>query len=330
MSDYASAKKTGFDEIPVVDITGIGGDADTVTCIGRELVETARRVGFFYIINHQVDPAARSAAFEASKRFFTSPQSVKESISVNQNQRGWLGEGLTRLEGSATHDSKEVFFWGWEIDNNDPDYLAEVPLVAPNQWPDTQAPWLKDAITDYYMQVVDLGHNLMRAIAVGLGADPEFFAGRYHKPLARGQLVYYPPASEEDFADARFGAAAHTDFGALTILAQDDNGGLQVLNQDGDWIEAPPIENTFVCNIGDLLQIWTGGTLISTRHRVINRSGKERFSIPIFFDPTSTTMIDPADLGFPRVESPITAGEHISGRNRKNFKHYAKSSSNLT
>jgi len=324
MTDYASAKETAFRDIPVIDISGIDSDLATRTRIGGQLVNTARTVGFFYVKGHGVDPALRKAAFDVSARFFKASEDVKNSVAVDQNQRGWLGQGLTKLEGSATHDSKEVFFWGWEIADDDPDFLAGIPLVAPNQWPDETAPWLKTAVMAYYGQVVTLGHSLMRALAIGLGADAGFFAKHYDKPLARGQLVYYPTATEQDFEEARFGAAAHTDFGALTILAQDDNGGLQVRNQNGDWIEAPPIENTYVCNIGDLLQKWTGGTLNSTLHRVINRSGRERYSIPVFFDPTSTAIIDPEQLGFAGEGEPITAGEHISGRNRRNFLHYEK------
>ncbi|MDB3999285.1 hypothetical protein N9448_06675 [Litorivicinus sp.] len=92
----------------------------------------------------------------------------------------------------------------------------------------------------------------MKYLAIGLHVDPIIFKDAYQKPLGHGQLVYYPPISEEDIAAERFGASAHTDFGVLTILQQDHLGGLQIMNRSGEWIEAPPIEGTFVCNIGDL------------------------------------------------------------------------------
>jgi isopenicillin N synthase-like dioxygenase len=123
----------------------------------------------------------------------------------------------------------------------------------------------------------------------------------------------------------RFGAAAHSDFGALTLLMQDSLGGLQVQNKQGRWIEAPPIEGTFVCNIGDLLERWTNKRLVSTKHRVINRSQKSRFSIPVFYDPTSQAVIDPCDLGIAIEDAlfePITAGDYIQSKNKRNFVHY--------
>ena len=127
----------------------------------------------------------------------------------------------------------------------------------------------------------------------------------------------------EDIAQNRLGAAAHTDFGVLTVLMQDMQGGLQVRNPAGDWIEAPPVQGTLVCNIGDLLERWTGGRLTSTVHRVINRNPTSRYSIPVFCDPASETPIDPRDFGVSgNAENIISAGEYIMGRNTKNFGHY--------
>jgi isopenicillin N synthase-like dioxygenase len=111
----------------------------------------------------------------------------------------------------------------------------------------------------------------------------------------------------------------------MTLLLQDMNGGLQVRNRAGEWVEATPIPGTLVCNIGDLLNRWSNETLSSNLHRVINRSGNERHSIPIFFDPDSDAVVDPADLGFPEGTAkypPITASDYIHGKNKKNFTQY--------
>jgi isopenicillin N synthase-like dioxygenase len=148
----------------------------------------------------------------------------------------------------------------------------------------------------------------------------DFFETYYELPLARGQLVYYPPSRDIDEADQRFGVAPHTDFGVLTFLLQDDSGGLQIQTRGGEWVEAPPIPGTLVCNIGDLLQRWSNDRFVSTVHRVINRSGNARYSIPVFFDPNSSTIVDPRDLGAKvPVYRPVVAGEHIAGRNKKSF-----------
>ena len=320
--NYASTKHIDFDSIPIIDLTGVEAGAGRAR-IGAQIIAAAQTVGFFYISGHGVGEDLRDQAFAASRAFFEKPEGEKAKVAVDQNQRGWMAQGMTKLEGSKTHDAKEVFFWGWDVAADDPDLLAGVPMVAQNQWPAE----LRADLMPYYLAVTAMGRHVMAAIAVGLGLPATFFAKGYEAPLARGQLVYYPKMEDDDMQAERFGAAAHSDFGALTILMQDNNGGLQVQNKAGDWIAAPPVDGTFVCNIGDLLERWTNRRLVSTKHRVLNTSGRSRYSIPIFFDPNARTIIDPADvIGSGEVAqfAPITAGDHIMGRNKRNFAHYSK------
>ncbi|CAN0603342.1 unnamed protein product, partial [Ectocarpus sp. 12 AP-2014] len=204
-----------------------------------------------------------------------------------------MATGMSRLQGSATHDLKEVFFWGTDVADDDPDLLAGRPLVAKNQWPDQAFPRLQSELRPYYDAVCGVGAKVLSAIAVALDAPPDFFESRYISPLARGQMVYYPPSTATDEAEQRFGVAPHTDFGVLTLLLQDQSGGLQVRTKSGLWVEAPPIAGTLVCNIGDLLQRWSNDRFSSTVHRVINRTKDARHSIPVFYDPNTKTKIDP-------------------------------------
>lgn len=321
---YAEAKFANVSDIPVIDLK-TDGVIDEVETIATLLIEAASETGFFYVSGHGVPVELCNQAMRASRSFFELPESTKMAIAINQHQRGWMRQGLSNLEGSATHDAKEVFFWGRDVDPNDPQAEKSLPLVHPNQWPDRDAPFLRTEITPYYESIMALGLRILKYLAIGLDVDPIIFKEAYQKPLGRGQLVYYPPISEEDIAAKRFGAAAHTDFGVLTILQQDHLGGLQIMNRSGEWIEAPPIEGTFVCNIGDLLERWTNGRLVSTTHRVLNRSGRSRYSIPIFCDPSSDTVIDPRDFN-PAVGSdapePVQAGAYIMSKNRTNFSHY--------
>ena len=220
---------------------------------------------------------------------------------------------------------KEVFFWGAETDEMGADLLEGKPLVAVNQWPTKTFPELQTELMPYYNAVCHVARQVMSAIAVSLNQPHDFFNTCYQKPLAQGQLVYYPPSTTSDEAEHRFGVEPHTDFGVLTLLLQDDSGGLQVKNLTGDWIEAPQIPGTLVCNIGDLLERWSNRRFKSTLHRVINRTENARYSIPIFFDPHTDTIIDPIDLGVAKQDSafdPVKAAEHIAGRNRKSFKQY--------
>lgn len=323
-SDFAKASTIATDTIPVIDVTGVldGSDIDGVA---SDIHAAATQVGFFYIKGHGIPQALIDQAFDVARAFFGQPLTVKETVAVSTDQRGWMATGMSTLQGAKTHDLKEVFFWGAEVTADDPDLLAGKPLVAQNQWPDRAYPALRTDLTPYYDAVCQVARRVLSAIAVSLGQPADFFDPRYHKPLARGQLVYYPPSTSADEADERFGVAPHTDFGVLTFLLQDNNGGLQVRLRSGEWIAAPPIPGTLVCNIGDLLQRWTNDRFQSTVHRVINRSGNARYAIPVFFDPNTDAVIDPSDFGVSpedRKHHPVTAGAHIAGRNAKSFAQY--------
>jgi len=308
--------------LPVIDI-GTGWDQadNNIQRVAAKIYQAATEIGFFYVCDHSIDAAETNAATEAARRFFDFPLEQKQTISVNQLNRGFMAMGNSTMHGADTYDLKEVLFWGPDTPKDDPDLLAGHPLVGKNRWPSFM-PDLRSAIYPYYQSVLACGIRILQAIAVGLGLEQSFFQSRYHNPLGRGQLVYYPPQ-----ADERYGVAPHTDFGCITLLLQDSNGGLEVRGRDGEWIDAPPLPDTLVVNIGDLLQRWSNNRLISTEHRVINRSGNKRHSIAIFCDPDSNAVIDARDMELSRDElalyEPITAGEYIMSRNQASFAHYA-------
>ena len=323
-SDFAKAQPIDTSQIPVIDIAAAIEGSD-ISQVAAQIHRAACDIGFFYIKGHGIEPRLINQAFTVARDFFAQPTSAKETIAVDTNQRGWMATGMSRLQGSVTHDLKEVFFWGAEVSDTDTDLLENAPLVAKNQWPDTVFPRLQTELTPYYDAVCNVGEKVLSAIAVSLDQSPDFFASRYVSPLARGQMVFYPPSTDTDEAEQRFGVAPHTDFGVLTLLLQDQSGGLQVRTRDGVWIEAPPIDGTLVCNIGDLLQRWSNDRFASTVHRVINRTKNARYSIPVFYDPNTRAQIDPKDLGVPAElckYPPVQAGAHIMGRNRKSFAQF--------
>jgi len=325
-SDFAAASVTDKNQIPVIDVSAAIDETD-IASVASAIHAAAIDHGFFYISGHGIAPETITKAFAVACDFFALPDQDKGTVAVNTDQRGWMATGMSHLQGAKTHDLKEVFFWGTETAADDPDVLANKPLVAVNQWPDVVFPRLHADLRPYYDAVCDVARQVMKAIAVSLDQPADFFDRMYDRPLARGQLVYYPPSSDDDEAAERFGVAPHTDFGVLTLLLQDQSGGLQVRSKAGHWIEAPPIEGTLVCNIGDLLARWSNDRFASTLHRVINRTQAARYSIPVFFDPNTDTVIDPVDLGTPAADSrypAVTAGGHISGRNKKSFSHFAK------
>ena len=313
--------------LPVLDLGPLraGGDAG-LAALAAEIRRAAEEVGFFYVANHGIDPALQTAAQAAALAFFARPEAEKHRVAVDRRNRGFMAMGDCRLPGAEASDLKEVFFWGPEAAPDDPEVLAGRPLVGPNNWPDFQ-PGLRAAVWPYYRAVLGVGAGLLRAVALSLGLDPDFFASRYRKPLGRGQLVFYPPHPVGRELP-NFGAAPHCDFGCLTLLLQDDNGGLEVETRDGRWVAAPPLEGTMVVNIGDLLARWSNDRFRSTLHRVVNRSGRRRLSIPVFYDPDSSAVVDPRDLGLPPGEAPryeaVAAGDYILSRNKLSFAHYAK------
>ena len=260
--------------------------------------------------------AVIDAAAGAARDFFHLPAEVKAGVKANARHRGWHALGGALMEGAKHSDRKEFFSIGLELPEDDPAVLAGEALRGPNQWPDF-APALRPAMGAYYDAMFGLGGRLLRAVAVSLGLEEGFFAPRYRKPLQRTQAIFYPPQSvgaEEEV----YGVAPHTDFGCITLLWQDGNGGLQVRErQSGAWIDAPPLPGTLVVNVGDLLGRWSNDRFASTPHRVVNRSGRERMSIATFHDPDFGAVIDPRELGTPEGEAryePITAGQHILNR----------------
>jgi len=317
---YASATSIDAAHIPVIDIEPLtGSDPVAIAAVGQGLLEAAGRVGFFYVRNYAVSQPLIDRVYALSHRFFALPADVKRSVRINALHRGFLAVGEARMYDKARIDLKESFIWGPELGPDDPDVAAGKPLMGPNQWP-AAMPELAPTLKEYSAAVMDCGRSLLRGFAVSLGLEPNFFRERFAKPLARCSLIYYPPQPAESGSD-QFGVAPHTDYGGLTLLNQDDTGGLQVRTRSGEWVTAPPIPGTFVVNIGDLMARWTNDRFLSTPHRVVNSSGRARYSVGVFFDPAFDAVIDPVDLrpNGPALYPPVTCGKYIVSRLDKAF-----------
>lgn len=171
-----------------------------------------------------------------------------------------------------------------------------------------------------------LGRKMARAIAIALDLPADSLQPFFADPTTFLRLLHYPPQPPEE---GLFGSAPHTDYGFVTLLAQDDVGGLEVLNKDGDWVPAPPIPGSFVMNVGDILARWSNDVFVSTPHRVINASGRERYSQPFFFDPSMAETIDvlPTCIGpdGQKKYQPIVYRDYLMERIEKNY-HYRKKS----
>jgi isopenicillin N synthase-like dioxygenase len=316
-----------FDEVPLIDIGGLrSGVPGAAQKVADAICRASTEVGFFYVVNHGVPQDKIDRAIAAAQAFFALPDETKARVKVNSRHRGFLGMGGAKMYAGAIPDLKESFVWGLELAESDPDVSPERTLLGPNQWPGFM-PELGPALYGWYEQALACGNDLLRAFALGLGLPESFFVSRFTKPMARGSVVHYPPqppVSEKD----QFGVGPHTDYGFITILWQDQVGGLEVLNAAKRWVPAPPVPGSFVVNVGDLLARWSNDRFASTPHRVVNRSGRERYSMPVFFDPNWETMVDPRECGLPAGDAPhyppVIAGEHIRGRFDRAFKYRGK------
>ncbi len=312
------AASLAAEDIPVIDFGPfLSGTAVQKTDTARQIGAACRNTGFFYVINHGVPAALVAQTFAESARFFALPDAKKAEIAIENSacHRGWFkigGENLDPAKQKQSGDLKEGVKIGRDLGPDHPKVIAGLPLHGPNQWPDL--PGWRAAMQTYYDAMDQLGRHLLQAFATALELDPTYFDGFLDTPMTTLGPLHYPPQAGH-ITEAQLGAGAHTDFGCLTILAQDDNGGLQVRARNGGWIDAPPIPGSFVVNIGDMMERWTNGVFTSTLHRVINVSGRERYSIPFFFDPDFSAEVRciPTCLapGEAPKHAPTTAGQHL-------------------
>lgn len=320
----AAARQIDAAHIPVIDIGALRDGSDPVG-VARALHRASREVGFLYVANHGVPEADIDAARAAAFRLFRAEAADKATVKVSGAHRGWLAPGGARMGDDQLPDLKESFIWGWQ----DAAGLTpeDHPLRGANRWPAFQ-PGLEPAAMAWFHGAHALAGHLMRGFALGLDLPEDFFLRQTARPMSRASFVWYPPQPQPAAAGAgpsgpgQFGVGPHTDFGVLTLLSQDDVGGLQVQTLDGDWVAAPPIPGTLVINVGDLLSRWTDGAYRSTPHRVINASGRERLSLVLAWDPEPQAMIDPAAVFGPAhvtETAPISCGDYLEQRFARAF-----------
>jgi isopenicillin N synthase-like dioxygenase len=304
--------------IPVISLAGLrSGRSADLQRIGAEIGSAARGLGFFSLAGHGIAPALIDDVFVRSAAFFALPDADKERLSVanSTSYRGYVRLGEEKLDPALAGDVKECFNAGPDLTADDPDVLAGTPFHAVNQWPDL--PGFRPALLAYQRAALDLVVLLHRAIATDLGIDVRYFDRYFTHAVGILRLLHYPP-HPGTFDGNVYGAGAHTDYGNLTLLAQDETGGLEVRTRDGDWIVAPPAPGTLVCNIGDCLMRWTNDRYVSNPHRVVNRSGRERYSVAFFGDPNADALVEclPSVLapGEAPKYPPITYADYLRSR----------------
>ena len=323
--------------IPLIDLTdALDANSSNIQNVVDKIRLAATTSGFFYIQNHGISDELIKRQFDLAKRLFELPEQTKRQYdqAKNPSHRGFEQIAAQKLDTAAKPDLKEGFYCGLNYAADDPYVLAGYQNYGLNQWPSKELPETEAYCQEYIAAMNQLCERIMQLLALSLGLDEHYFDASLVNPMVTLRLLKYPPHPENADPDT-FGAGAHTDWGSITILAQDDCGGLEVCMPDGTWVEAPPIANTFVVNLGDLIPRWTNGLYKSYPHRVRNRysQGKPRYSIPYFYGPTYFTHITalPGTLKADEeyAYTPCTAGEHMEEMYFKSFELHQNNTAQL-
>lgn len=302
--------------IPIIDLSTdpASGNFDTLV---RQFHNAYSRLGFGMVVNHGIDPALTKALFEASEAFHALPVTEKLKHALDSNHRGYIPINTSTDVNSTLANVKkpnqsESFMVMREDTADSTPVKSGAYLAGPNQWPGIAG--FKSAVDAYIQSITPVAEKLLHIASLAIGAGKNELLPLFNPPTLWLRLLHYPPCPPSS-PDDLFGSAPHTDFGALTLLSQDEVGGLQVLTPDNQWIDVPTIPGALVVNVGDMLQQLSNGILKSTPHRVINHSGKERYSCVFFYDPYVDKTIEPLPTCIaanpPRRFEPLHFGDFL-------------------
>ncbi len=280
-----------------------------------ELLAAYGDVGFAYLIGHGVSDELVASVFEASRRFHALPLPEKMAIELNELHRGYIPINTSTDRNSelaeVTKPNQSASFMMMTGDF----------LPGPNQWPDLDG--FRSTLERYHETLASLASKVIDLLMVALG-EPEAPAGAFDYPTTWLRLLHYPPQPPDPDL---YGSAPHIDYGAITILAQDDIGGLQVQDPAGKWLDVPPRSGAFILNTGSMIRRWSNGRLRATPHRVINSSGRERYSVPFFFDPNVDTVVEPlpscVTADRPAAYEPMRVGDFLRSELEAGYDRHA-------
>lgn len=318
---YTPAAPARF--LPVIGLGGDSAGPAAIDAIAGEIHRACRDTGFFYVTDHGIPDDLIAAQLDWARRFFALPLPAKMALHMNHSRSfaGYEPMAGQSLDSASPPDLKEGYYYTADLPEDDPYVIAGIRGYGGNQWPGSidgfDAIGFRRQMQDYYTAIRGLGDGLLRLLARSLQLPADFFEPMYRRPQAVVRLLHYPPHPAEA-ARNQLGAGAHTDWGGLTLLLQDDAGGLEVMNTAGDWILAPPLPGSFVVNLGDLIQRWSNDLYRSNMHRVLNRgagTARDRYSVPFFYTPDHDARIEClpgcSDTANPPRHASCTAGEHM-------------------
>lgn len=292
--------------IPVIDL-GAMLDANDKLVVGEELVSICHNVGFFIVTNHGIDPSFIASVFDWMETFFSLPDADKLRIDKRRSRhfRGWEAIGTERTN-DRPDIREQIDLWSeWPALDNDvePEYLR---LLGPNQWmPNSILAGQQELIASWFDQLAALGDELLELISLGLGLENDHLLRFFgEQPMSLTKLISYPSTPP-----GQAGVNAHHDTGFLTILAAGSTPGLQIRTHEGEWVDVPCIKDSFVINLGEMLQAMTGNYLVATPHRVITSS--PRLSAGYFHGPSLDARLEPLPLAHSFREAVQQSPHHV-------------------
>lgn len=307
-------------EIPVIDFSPfLTDDVEGKQRVAQEIYRACHQVGFLYLTHHGIPQEAIAHTFNQSRQFFALPDEEKQAIawSNETSNRGYVGMERERLDETQPGDLKEAFNVGKEVPAKDAE--AENPALVLNQWPAGREEF-RQAVTQFFDICAEAASRVFRAFAIALQMPENFIADKHQAHNYTLRLLHYPPLAESP-KPGQIRAGAHSDYGTLTLLFQDEVGGLEVQTATGEWISAPSIPDAILINTGDLTQRWSNDVFRSTKHRVAlpqGDVGRDRYSIAFFCQPDAEAEI----VCLPSCQSPdnppryppVTSGEYLLSR----------------
>ena len=288
--------------LPVIDLGVATRGAEARSAVARQLDLACSEFGFFYLVGHGVGAGLTEGLLSLARDFFARDPAEKMRIHMSRGGRAWrgyfpVGGELT----SGQPDRKEGLYFGTELDEDDPRVRTGTPMHGRNLFPDV--PQFRAAVLDYMSALEGVGQQVLSLMAEGLRLDTDYFRRQFTAdPTVLFRIFRYPP---DEAAREGWGVGAHTDYGLLTLLQQDAVGGLQVLNRDR-WLDVPPLADSLVCNVGDMLERLTNGRYLSALHRAKNLSVRERLSMVLFLDPAFAAKLEPLPGVMPDSSQPHT------------------------
>ena len=288
----AQSRKVELSEIPVVDLGLLEGTPRDRARLGTELRQACETVGFFYTANHGVPAAAAADILHQARRYFDIPMDERKAMAITRSPvyRGYLAMGERGENVNRPKDILEALNLGLDLGPDDTDVRAGTPLHGPNQWP-SSLPGFREAVGAWQQQMFGLSDRILQALALALEMPFGELQPLFARPLTQMRLLHYPP--QPPTVDSMMGARPHQDTSFLTILLQDDVGGLEVQARTGEWLAAPPRPDMFVVNVGEFLELMTSGCFWPAFHRVVNRTTARRYSVPFFLSPNFATVLAP-------------------------------------